>query len=267
MMRAPRHIFVYARRAFTLIELLVVIGIIAMLAGLVLAVGAGVASRSERQQVAAAFTILDQAIVAFEQSRGQALVFDRRKKVPASTTSDSDMMRFFDIDEVPPSVVSEAYIMPRLIEVLASNQEAWQQLSMISPDVLRQELKTWPDGVKTKWNLRDTWGEQIAVVPPGRPATRGEMKDARTKIKAGAPTSSCDPLGIGIDLEDATVRTADEASLQTACKGRQWLFLSKGPDRQLGLPSWNTTIIDANNDKVPDWDDNVLSYEPGKPGP
>jgi len=270
-MQQTRSITLGARRAFTLVELLVVIGIIAVLAGLVLAVGAGVAARSERQQVENMFSILDQAIVAVEQQRGQDLVFNRRKDLSGSAST-SDGMKFSDVDELAPSIVSGPYIMPRLIGLLAANQAAWRQLSGISSDLLKREDKTWPDTVSTTWNLRDPWGEQIAVVPPGRAATRGEMKQARDLIKANADTKTADPLGIGIDLDDSTVRTTDESSLKVICKGRRWLLISKGPDRQLGVPPWaasgaSASSVDANGDGIPDWDDNVLSFEPGRPGP
>jgi len=270
-MRAARSITLGARRAFTLVELLVVIGIIAVLAGLVLAVGAGVAARSERQQIENVFSILDQAIVAVEQQRGQDLVFNRRKDLSGSAST-SDGMKFSDVDELAPSVVNGPYIMPRVVGLLVANQAAWQLLSGIPGDLLRREQKTWPDTVTTTWNLRDPWGEQIAVIPPGRAATRGEMKQARDLIKANGETKTADPLGIGIDLEDSTVRTTDESSLQLICKGRRWLFISKGPDRQLGVPPWAVSglpasRVDSNGDGIPDWDDNVLSFEPGRPGP
>ena len=267
-MQTTRSIMPGARRAFTLVELLVVIGIIAVLAGLVLAVGAGVAARSERQQVENVFLILDQAIVAVEQQRGQDLVFNRRTGSGSASTSDG--MKFSDVDEIAGANV--AYIMPRVVGLLVANQAAWQLLSGIPGDLLRREQKTWPDNVSTTWNLRDPWGEQIVVVPPGRAATRGEMKQARDLIKANSDTKRADPLGIGIDLEDSTVRTTDESLLQVICKGRRWLFISKGPDRQLGVPPWAvsglpSSRVDSNGDGIPDWDDNVINFEPGRPGP
>ncbi|MFN9720280.1 MAG: hypothetical protein ACK58L_16400 [Planctomycetota bacterium] len=85
-------------------------------------------------------------------------------------------------------------------------------------------------------------------------------------------TASADPLGVGIDLDDGTVRTTDEWSLNTGCLGRRWLFISRGPDRLLGMPPWGaggpaTSVSDSNRDGQPDWSDNVFNYEPGRNQP
>lgn len=248
------------RSGFTLVELLVAIGVIAILASLVIAVGGGVLARGERTQVESMFQAIDVAVTSLEESRSQPLVFNRRRG--NSTSAAQDNARFSDIDELTDT---GAYIMPRLLDILARNPAAWSALSSISPDLLRREDKTWPDGVKTTWNLRDPWGEQVVVMPPGRPATRGEIRKAREELKAGRSTSNADPLGFGIDLADATVRTADEALyMKAACLGRRWLFLSKGPDRNMGQ-AFGQGTPDANG-ALP-WDDNVLSYEPGRLNP
>jgi prepilin-type N-terminal cleavage/methylation domain-containing protein len=247
-------------RGFTLVELLVAIGVIAILASLVIAVGGGVLARGERTQVESMFQALDVAVTALEESRSQPLVFNRRRSLTDS--SQQDNARFSDIDEL---TNTGAYIMPRLLAILAGNANAWSALSSISPDLLRREEKTWPDGVKTTWNLRDPWGEQIVVIPPGRAASRGEIRKAREELKAGKPTSTADPLGFGIDLADATVRTADEGVyIKAACVGRRWLFISKGPDRNMGQ-AFGQGTPDANG--LLPWDDNVLSYEPGRLNP
>jgi prepilin-type N-terminal cleavage/methylation domain-containing protein len=248
------------RAGFTLVELLVAIGVIAILASLVVAVGGGVLARGERTQVESMFLSLDQAIVSLEESRGQPLVFNRRKNL--TDTSQQDNARFSDIDEL---TNTGAYIMPRLLNLLSGNPGAWSALSSISPDFLRREEKTWPDGVKTTWNLRDPWGEQIVVIPPGRPATRGEIKKAREELKAGRTTAAADSLGFGIDMGDATVRTADEGVyLKAACVGRRWLFLSKGPDRNMGQ-AFGQGGTNPNGTLA--WDDNVLNYEPVRLNP
>jgi hypothetical protein len=126
--------------------------------------------------------------------------------------------------------------------------------------------------VKANWNLVDPWGETIRAYPCVRPATRGEMKNARDLLKAGSPTAAADSTaGYGIDMEDGTVRTKSEQGDGFACRGRQWLFISKGPDRLLGRPQTDTDATaaqkDANSDGINDWDDNVLSYEPVRPNP
>ena len=76
-------------------------------------------------------------------------------------------------------------------------------------------------------------------------------------------------MRIGIDLEDATVRTTDEWSLNVGCRGRRWLFISRGPDQSLGMPPWGaggpaTSVSDLNRDGQPDWSDNLFNYEPGR---
>ena len=250
-----------ARRAFTLVELLVAIGVIAVLASLVVAVGGGVLARGERTQVESMFQALDQAILAMEETRGQPLVFNRRRDLTDPARQDN--AKFSDIDELPNA---GAYIMPRLLGLLAGNPAAWSALSSIPPDFLRREPKdNWPDNVKTTWNLRDPWGEQIAVMPPGRPATRGEIKKAREALRTGGTTAGVDPLGIGIDMADATVRTTDEgAFMKAACVGRKWLFISYGPDRKMGQAFGQGT---PNQDGTQSWDDNVLNYEPVRLNP
>ncbi len=260
-----RHLTRILGRGFTMVELLVVIGIIALLAGLVVAVGGGVLRRGERTTTETALTSLDQAIEELEQQRGQALVFNRRTSM--TDPAGQDGLPFHDVDELPPGFVNEAYIMPRLMALLASNPACWSLLSGVPNDLLRAEERRWPDGSVTRWNLRDAWGEQIAVVPCGRPATYSEIQLAREKLRTTGSTKTADPLNIGIDFEDYTVRTTDEWSLNTGCVGRRWLFLSRGPDRQLGMPPWGpgglaTRVFDANGDGQPDWDDNVLSYQP-----
>jgi len=232
---------------FTLIELLVVIGIIAILASLVLAVSGGILATSERKQVEDTFTLLDKAIRELELSRGQELVFSR------ITTTSTPELAFYDIKEQP--ICQPAYIMPELLKLLMNNDRSREFISKINPDFLKRT----GTGTNVVLDLVDTWGKRIAVVPCGRPATEREMRGAYRTVGSvqGNPVTA-DPLGIGIDSVDRTVRTNDEKYLGI-CSGRRWTFISSGPDQNLGAPPWAATQSDANKDGVSDWADNIFS--------
>ena len=232
---------------FTLIELLVVIGIIAILASLVLAVSGGSLATSERKQVEDTFTLLDKAIRELELSRGQELVFSR------ITTTSTPELAFYDIKEQP--IGQPAYIMPELLKLLMNNDRSREFISKMNPDFLKRT----GTGTNVVLDLVDTWGKRIAVVPCGRPATEREMRGAYRTVGSvqGNPVTA-DPLGIGIDSVDRTVRTNDEKYLGI-CSGRRWTFISSGPDQNLGAPPWATTQQDANKDGVSDWADNIFS--------
>ena len=232
---------------FTLVELLVVIGIIAILASLVLAVSGGILATSERKQVEDTFTLLDKAIRELELSRGQELVFSR------ITTTSTPELAFYDIKEQP--IGQPAYIMPELLKLLMNNDRSREFISKMNPDFLKRT----GTGTNVVLDLVDTWGKRIAVVPCGRPATEREMRGAYRTVGSvqGNPVTA-DPLGIGIDSVDRTVRTNDEKYLGI-CSGRRWTFISSGPDQNLGAPPWATTQQDANKDGVSDWADNIFS--------
>jgi prepilin-type N-terminal cleavage/methylation domain-containing protein len=250
-----------ATTGFTLVELLVVIGIIAILASMVLAVSGGVLATSERKQVDDTFTLLNQAIRELELTRGQELVFSR-----LSSSATVPELAFYDIKEEPPN--TQAYIMPKLLALLRSNDRSREFISKINPDFLKRiDKPTSPLNANENIDLVDPWGNRIAVVPCGRPATEREMRDAYRADSTKTPVSA-DPFTTGIDRDDRTVRTNDEKYLGV-CSGRRWTFVSRGPDGLLGLPQWNSSAAtkdrDGNSDGISDWDDNIFSQSLTQP--
>ncbi len=238
---------------FTLIELLVVIGIIAILASLVLAVSGGILATSERKQVEDTFTLLDKAIRELELSRGQELVFSRKKNA-----NDPSELAFYDVLEFP--TATTAYIMPKLLKILRNNDRSREFISKINPDFLKKiNTPVTPLTPDENLDLVDVWGKRISVIPCGRPATEREMRSAyRTVNSVNGNPLTADPMGFGIDRDDRTVRTFDEKSIGV-CSGRRWTFISSGPDQNLGTPPWAATQSDANKDGVSDWADNIFS--------
>ena len=249
-----------ATTGFTLIELLVVIGIIAILASMVLAVSGGVLASSERKQVEDTFTLLNKAIQEMELTRGQELVFKRF----------GEDLKFFDVEEVDPNLKPppKAYIMPKLLALLRSNDRSREFISKINPDFLKRiEKPSSPLNANENIDLVDAWGNRIAVVPCGRPATDREMRDAYRVGSTKTPVTA-DSFAIGIDRDDRTVRTNDEKYLGV-CSGRRWTFVSRGPDGLLGIPPWSTSAStkdrDGNSDGIADWDDNIFSQSLTQP--
>ena len=250
-----------ATTGFTLIELLVVIGIIAILASMVLAVSGGVLASSERKQVEDTFTLLNQATRELELTRGQDLVFSR-----LSSSATVPELSFYDIKEEPPS--TPAYIMPKLLALLRSNDRSREVISKINPYFLKRiEKPSSPLNANENIDLVDAWGNRIAVVPCGRPATDREMRDAYRVGSTKTPVTA-DSFAIGIDRDDRTVRTNDEKYLGV-CSGRRWTFVSRGPDGLLGIPPWSTSAStkdrDGNSDGIADWDDNIFSQSLTQP--
>lgn len=224
------------RRAFTLLELLITIGIIALLAGIVLAVSAAVLRNAEVRQVRAMFQALDEAVAEFERARGQKITFRRLNGDPDGS---------YDCVELN---ISGAYLIVQLLNgrnwssssppnndfrpLLTSNDRSLEILKRIDPDLLRRDTSNVPPttglhGVPNpRLELVDPWGNRIGVIFPGRAKNPGELGDA-----------------------DGTVRTNDENAVGV-CRDGRILFASPGPDGR-----WETR------------EDNIYSYEPIWPVP
>ncbi|MBM4113745.1 MAG: prepilin-type N-terminal cleavage/methylation domain-containing protein [Phycisphaerae bacterium] len=212
--------------AFTLLELLITIGIIALLAGIVLAVGSAVLRGAEARQMEAAFRALDEAVGEFERARGQKITYQRI----------GDPAGSYDCVEIsnPPGAYSIVHLLNGrnwaandFRPLIAGNERSLEILKRIDTDLLRRDASTFPpagnglNAVPTpRIELVDPWGNRVAVIFPGRPKNPGELGDA-----------------------DGTVRTSDENQLG-ACRDGRIGFVSAGPDGNFGTR-----------------EDNIFSYE------
>lgn len=212
-----------ARSGFTLLELLITIGIIALLAGIVLAVGSAVLRNAEARQVEASFRGLDEAVGEFERARGQKITYRRLSGDPDGN---------YDCVE---QNITQPYLIVQLLNgrnwaandyrpLVAGNDRALEILKRIDPDLLRRDITTVPPvgtGVNAtpapRLELVDPWGTRIGVVFPGRSKNPGETGDA-----------------------DGTVRTSDENSLGV-CRDGRICFVSAGPDGNFGTREDNLT--------------------------
>lgn len=207
---------IHSRRAFTLLELLITIGIIALLAGVVLAVSSAVIRNAESRQIEAAFRALDEAVGEFERARGQKITYRRANGDPDGN---------YDCMELG---ITQPYLIVQLLNgrnwanndfrpLLAGNERALEILKRIDPDLLRRDTSTVPPtgtGVNAvpapRIELIDPWGTRVGVIFPGRAKNPGETGDA-----------------------DGTVRTSDENMLG-ACRDGRICFVSAGPDGNFG---------------------------------
>ncbi len=213
-------------RAFTLLELLITIGIIAVLAGIVLAVGSAVLRGAESRQVEAIFRSLDEAVGEYERARGQKITYRRLNGDPDGN---------YDCVELN---ITQPYLIVQLLNgrnwaasdfrpLLVSNERSLEILKRIDPDLLRRDTTTVPPtGTAAnatpapRLELVDPWGTRIGVIFPGRPKNPGETGDA-----------------------DGTVRTGDE-NMMGACRDGRICFVSAGPDQDFSTR-----------------EDNISSYE------
>lgn len=245
------------RRAFTLLEVVVVIGIILILMSLALTVSSAVMAASDRRNMQTTFGMIDQAIVSWEAQAGRELTTGRRAVptgtpgLPDFTLSANGPSAAYDIyEEAFPTV----YAICVVLERLATNPESAEIIARIPSSSIRfvplmppgytaavEPLPNWPaapninrmpavagnsttpSGVR---EIFDPWNRRVAVVFPGRAATKKEIVDGLIPID-----------------EDGSVRTLDEQSMGV-CRGRKLCFISAGPDGDFGTEG-----------------DNIYSYE------
>ena len=219
---------------------------------LALTVTSVVLAANDRRSMQSTFLLLDQAITSWESQAGRELTTGRRA-IPPGTTAPIDFFlnangpsAGFDIYE---ENFPTSYAICVVLERLLASPDATEIISRMPSSAIRfvpltpngaiagEPLPAWgPNQMPLLAQVReifDPWNRRIAVIFPGRAATKAE-------IAAGI----ADPDTNGIDVEDGSVRTLDEYAMGV-CRNRKLCFVSAGPDGDFG------TIAD-----------NIYSYEP-----
>lgn len=225
---------------------------------LALTVTSVVLAANDRRSMQSTFLLLDQAITSWESQAGRELTTGRGA-IPPGTTAPIDFLlnangpsAGFDIYE---ENFPTSYAICVVLERLLASPDATEIISRMPSSAIRfvplngantveplpanwtqiaaqQDPNQMPPYAQVR-EIFDPWNRRIAVIFPGRAATKAE-------VAAGI----ANPTTNGIDVEDGSVRTLDEYAMGV-CRNRKLCFVSAGPDGDMGTTS-----------------DNIYSYEP-----
>ena len=250
---------------------MVVIGIILILMSLALTVTSAVLAANDRRSLQMTFAMLEQAVESWQSQAGHELTTGRRS-VPPGTPGPAD----FTLAATGPSAgydiyeenFNSTYAICVVLERLATNPDSAEIIARIPSSSIRfvprlgaTPLANAVEPLPAAWNssspqtnsnvqtnpnqmppyasvreIFDPWNRRVAVMFPGRAATKKELADA-----LAVTTPPAIPL---FDFEDGSVRTWDEYTMGV-CRSRRLCFVSAGPDGDF------TT-----------YGDNIFSYEP-----
>lgn len=251
------------RRGFTLIELLVVIGIIGILVGITFAVGRSVVGGSKKNATEDTMRVLDTALQAYIQARGENPPFTVR--FTNTTTNVSNTLvaldgTFDDGDYIINSVGV-------FVAVAQQVPEAKAVLDKLGP---KQIVQLDADGAgpqPTLPTVLDAWGRPIRFVHPkgdglilGDLNSTGNSREASRRLEAWMPLASGDPAYLfdavrrNHSIPDVE-RTADGVPIagdsdggKTA--GSRPYFYSAGEDGLVGYSQVDGAWVNYNTDNV-----------------
>lgn len=227
---------------FSLLELTIVIGVILLLAALVVAVSTAVIAANERRNTQNTLVVLDAAIREWERQVDRPLTFQN----PASPADPTGTEFAYDVVAdptiaslgIPPAVTQyngsgdlqkHRRRTVALIELIAKQPDVETILARLPEDTLRRiRTLTVPVQYSNSKEVVDAWGNTILAVLPGRAFRNGDP-------------GSADP--------DGSIRTASENTSPRACRNRQVLFVSAGPDGIL-LDNTSTASVDESADNL-----------------
>ncbi len=284
--RGARH---RGSRGFSLIELVVVVGIIIALLGLVLAVSTLLIQQNEGRQLETAFANLSSAVQEYEQAVGRPISYQSQRE--SSVAGSNNFFGAWDIPNNPiysqeqggayqnlengpgnyfrlPAGNNQLYFNQgindgcgssdgqgwekqtvALLSLLQRTASAEEIIARLDPSLLQRvtyneqaSLDEQGKPLPPLTKLVDPWGVCVAVVFPGRAWRESDASSFLQRMQTPD--------------EDGTIRTAMEEMLGV-CRNGRILFVSAGPDGQLG----GRYCSDSNRRSQAD--DNVYSYEPG----
>jgi len=271
MMTTGRH------RGFTMIELMVSIVIVAILAALTLSIGSAVLESSEKRRTHDMLSLLDAAVLEYEQTMGRPITYGDNGKPLGSHEYDIDVAVYnqshqsgigfledwsVDADgffnwETAVAERAGRRLMVKLLDRLERVESCRSMLARIEPDFWeRMGSGSDPDNLY----LLDSWGRPVTVVFAGRDwYDRSPRNSGLNDFEDAA-----DDETIRKDA-DGTIRTFEERAFGPALNGRLY-FMSAGPDQRYGWLGHHTPIgqyfvPDQDDTRYRRTQDNLYSYE------
>jgi prepilin-type N-terminal cleavage/methylation domain-containing protein len=251
------------RRGFTLIELLVVIGIISILIGITFAVGRSVVGGSRKSLTEDTMRILDTALQAYIQARGENPPFTVQFVDTATNQSNTLVALDGVITTGGPYTINSVGVF-----VAAAQQvpEAKAILDKLGPKQLVQLDTDGAGPQPTLPTVLDGWGKPIRFVHPkgdglilGAPNSTGNNSDADRRLEDWIPLASGAPAYLFDDVrrnnQVATIvttsfeRIAGDSDGGKAAGSRPY-FYSAGEDGLVGYSQVDGVWTNYNLDNV-----------------
>ncbi len=215
---------------FSLLELTIVIGIILLLAALVVAVSTAVIASNEKRNTQNTLAVLDAAMKEWERQVDRPVTFQNPGPLPPQPPPDPigagnnyDVLGNPTIASlgIPAAVTSyngdEELPKHRrrttaLLELISKQPDVEAILARLPEGTLRRiRTSTSPVQYSNAKEVLDAWGAPIIAVFPGR-------------------AKRSDESALVVPDLDGSIRNASEYASPRACRNRQVLFVSSGPD-------------------------------------
>ncbi|MGI9013011.1 MAG: type II secretion system protein [Phycisphaerales bacterium] len=262
MHSTPAHtpLTVSLRRGFTLVELLVVISIIAVLIGVVIAVGSALGAKSDITRTQNSMNVLNTALSEWEAQAGRSLTWGiNGVPGPARYDLQADTPHIFTVTEFLAVVGQPTEIRTMLASLDERRAPQYNSSSPPAPAWLRNPSANEPDPLVAQWiafwssgvsdgfpTVLDAWDHPIRFIHAGRLWSTDSWFDDQNN-------------GIVRDA-DGTVRTPLE-ELYGVAQNRRPFFVSAGPSGEFG----NLSLVETDPVHQFAHDNIYFPYDPEHP--